>query len=273
MANWQFQEPRWQLKQQEEKLHTVEDQLREQRRHCSEQEVKIKDHERKLRDLEVRINENHLKLQGQLQNLVEHEEIFRYELSKIQSRVSMDMGLQGDVGRLQQKAESQHSQSIAKEGTGDENKKKITSHEAKFLLTNFNDLFSNNLEWKSPSTYTHERGYKFCVGVKANVSVSASRQAVAINLYTMPGEYDGELKWPAQASFTVELVNKVGGDNMAFVSSKNGWSRPMDLFKSMQFLSVGNLGQTNIFVECYKLGDFLLDNTLEIIVTNKFVLH
>ena len=35
-----------------------------------------------------------------------------------------------------------------------------------------------------------------------------------MDLWSMPGEYDDQLKWPANAKFTVELINQTGGENV-----------------------------------------------------------
>ena len=48
---------------------------------------------------------------------------------------------------------------------------------------------------------------------------------LGMSLYTMSGENDDELQWPASANFTVELINQYGGEN-ARCSQTWRWDKP-----------------------------------------------
>ena len=80
-------------------------------------------------------------------------------------------------------------------------------------------------DWKSPAMYTHLGGYKFCVGVDANAIDSVSGNSIYVDLWSMPGEFDEQLKWPAKAKFTIELINQQGGQNVNY-SSLAKWDKP-----------------------------------------------
>ena len=71
------------------------------------------------------------------------------------------------------------------------------------------DQYSN---WKSPAMYTHVRGYKFCVGVDANgCLMNGHGNSIFVDLWFMPGEFDGQVKWPAKEKLKIELINQQGG--------------------------------------------------------------
>ena len=46
--------------------------------------------------------------------------------------------------------------------------------------------------------YTSAGGYKFCNAVFANGSITGRGKAMAVQLYSLPGEFDCQLKWPVK---------------------------------------------------------------------------
>ena len=54
--------------------------------------------------------------------------------------------------------------------------------------------------------YTHLHGYKICVGVDANGYGRGRGKSLYVGLWVLPGEFDEQLKWPAKAKFTIELI-------------------------------------------------------------------
>ncbi len=75
-------------------------------------------------------------------------------------------------------------------------------------------------DWKSPAMYTHANGYKFCIGVDANGYSKGRGKSVNVDIFSMPGEFDDQLQWPARARFTIELVNQKRGKNAACTSEE-----------------------------------------------------
>ena len=101
--------------------------------------------------------------------------------------------------------------------------------------------------WHSPAMYTHKCGYKFFV----RVIISSYNRLCAV-IYSVPGEFDGQLNWPAKTKFTIELVNRQRGKNA--VSTENtSWRKPARE-------SSTNLGF--VFVHISELNDFLDNDTL-----------
>ena len=58
-------------------------------------------------------------------------------------------------------------------------------------------------DWYSPAMYTHVCGYKFCLGVDANGIGLGRGKSIRVMLWTMSGEYDDKLEWPAWVKFTI----------------------------------------------------------------------
>ena len=106
-------------------------------------------------------------------------------------------------------------------------------------------------DWRSPAMYTHVCGYKFCIGVDANGSGAGYGKSIYVDLWSIAGEYDDQLKWPANAKFTVELINQKGGENIRHSSTLN-WKK--------HYKYVGCIHQS--FLEHSKLNSFLNNDAL-----------
>ena len=99
--------------------------------------------------------------------------------------------------------------------------------------------------WNSPAMYTHKCGYKFYVKV---VSITNN---LYVHLHSVPGEFDGQLNWPAKVKLTIELVNQRGKNTMD--TGKGSWNKPAhDSASNLAFL----------IVHILKLDDFLDNDTL-----------
>ena len=114
--------------------------------------------------------------------------------------------------------------------------------------------------WKSPAMYTHMYGYKFCVGIDANGYGTGRRKAMDVYLGAMQGDYDHQLKWPIQASFTIELIHKQG-ENVKHTITRE-WEKP-----KLPYICIGWFGRIRNgifqhFLEHSKLEGFLCDDTL-----------
>ena len=111
-------------------------------------------------------------------------------------------------------------------------------------------------DWKSPAMYTNLGGYKFRIGVDANGWGGGRGKSIYVDLWAMPGEFDDQLKWPAKAEFTVELINQQGGQNVSY-SRQAEWERPMRLIDkgSLRPHAYGFLDHIN-------LRQFLYNDTL-----------
>lgn len=123
-------------------------------------------------------------------------------------------------------------------------------------------------DWKSPAMYTHLCGYKFCIGIDANGHDDSHGEAIRVELWSMEGEYDHLLKWPAQLSFTIELLNQHGGEDVSHTLTSIEWEKPETHYKYCSNFKVIEYGLDWAFLEHSELGDFLRDDRLCFHLTN-----
>ena len=104
-------------------------------------------------------------------------------------------------------------------------------------------------------------GYKFCVKVYANGLGDGCGKAVRVTLSSLSGLFDSQLKWPAKANFTLELINQQGGENAVHSTDGVTWSKTNELITPL-----GNIlcsrGAVYHFMKHSELGDYLVDDTL-----------
>jgi len=96
-------------------------------------------------------------------------------------------------------------------------------------------------DWKSPALYTHVGGYKFCVGVKVNEGTFGRQKHIRAGVWSVPGEFDDQLKWPAGASFTLEFINQQGEENTSRTVELE-WNHPHQLNLCIQDIPSWVLG-------------------------------
>ena len=111
---------------------------------------------------------------------------------------------------------------------------RVDSSYYKFVLQGFGRVGYSSAPsvLQSPVVYTHVGGYKFCIDVDIEKSmttatVGTSRGAwweasgVKISLNTLPGDYDDVLQWPVTITVTLELLNHFkGGKNRQIILRK-----------------------------------------------------
>ncbi len=117
-------------------------------------------------------------------------------------------------------------------------------------------------DWLSPAMYTHVCGYKFCIGVDANGRFVYRNKKVAVSVWSMPGEFDDQLKWPVRLKLTLELINQQGGENAIYESS----AIKLEKISHMLLLKYYSL----IFHS--KIQDFLANDTLYFYVSKVEIL-
>ena len=79
-----------------------------------------------------------------------------------------------------------------------------------FALDDYADECENTKPVIFPSFYTHEGGYKMCVGVVPQGNVDGNLIHVSIVVYMNQGEHDDKLKWPFKGDITIQLHNQLG---------------------------------------------------------------
>ena len=81
------------------------------------------------------------------------------------------------------------------------------------LMTSFDSHYKSNKHWYSPSFYSHEKGYKLCLRIRANGESQGSGTHLSIHIHLMRGDYDDVLKWPVRGKVTLQLLNRNRDEN------------------------------------------------------------
>ena len=216
------------LEEQDQKLKELEQKLKEQDQHKKKQDQKLNEQDQKLYEQDQKLNEQDQKLEEQKDLLTKFTKL------------------------LKRSEETEAKLSCLMTRT--------------FKMENFSKENENYLNvWYGPAMYTHMCGYKFCIGVYANGVGDGRGKAVAVQLYSLPGEFDGQLKWPVTAKFTLELVNQRGGDNVIAEAFKS-WDK-VNIRRWIASFHRISIGIYSHFIEHSQLGDFLVDETLHFLIS------
>ena len=267
-------------KQQEqvEKLQEQEEQLQEQEDRLQEQEEQLQEQEEQLQEQENRLQEQEM-LQEQEPNLKNkfEEQKLRLQEEKKKTEKELQQQEQKFEKKFKQQEQKFHNLLLEHEKKfvelqekADQNEVAVREVKNSITLkrTFAMEYFSREKEkdmpgvWKSSAMYTHVRGYKFCVGIDANGHDYARGKAMEVHLWAMQGEYDHQLKWPAQASFTIELLHQYGGENIIHTSPKELWYKPKEPYVWICTFTRKWYGMYCAFLEYSKLTDFLANDTL-----------
>ena len=252
------------LGEQEKKLGEQEKKLGEQEKRLGEQEKRLGEQEKKLGEQEKRLGEQKEKLLGQENERKKEEKNLKQkieELSTVQqqkldeNKQLLEQQLNSKLQKLEQMLKEVADKSVLNEA---KLSKMFSTMNRRFEMINFSHEKARNktCDWKSPAMYTHVCGYKFCFGVAANGYGLGRGNYLGVTLYTMSGEYDDDLQWPANAKFTIELINQHGGEN-ARHSQTWRWDKPNAKYFIGWFCRIGRES-----LQHCELKSFLKSDTL-----------
>ena len=215
-----------------------------------EQQKMLKLQEQKIKDQELTLGEQKLLLGGleqsmqQLRSLIQHK----------------DKKQEAECRRLEQKLIREQQLTLLYHSHGLTNAKMRY-----FLMANFSKEKAKDKisDWWSPAMYTHDGGYKFCIGVDANGYGGGRGKAIRVMWKHVVGEYDDQLKWPTTARLPLELFNQDGGVNLAH-TSRFPLNKP-DIVYVFSRISVDG---DRHFVKHSELDHFLVNDTLIFHISN-----
>ena len=75
-------------------------------------------------------------------------------------------------------------------------------------ITNFEQHRRENDTWYSRPFYTHPKGYKLNLCIKANGQGEGRDMHASLRIHLIKGEFDEELKWPFRANIIIEVLNQ-----------------------------------------------------------------
>ena len=223
-----------------------------------EQDKKHKGEEKELRhkveEQETKTKEQMNRLNEQEKKLNEHQK----KLKEIEKRFQDQDRDREEEKKMQEEAERQKELELSR-----------ISFSQKFIVKSFSKEKAQDLHstWKSPAKYTHVSGYQFCIGVDANGRDLGHGKSLHVAVWGVPGEFDDQLKWPAKANFTIELVNQQGGANATCTTLVNLERSMMKHIFLASFQRI-TIGGGHAFLENSLLYNFLIDDTLHFHVSN-----
>ena len=256
------------LEEQEKNLGEQKKRLNGQEKKLEEEEKKRQQQERKLGEQEKKLDDQNKKLKEQAKKLINQENEQKKEELKLKQKIE-------ELNSVQQQKLDEHKQLLEQQfkmlkevvDKSIQNEGKLSMIPStiylnrRFEMMNFSREKAKDKEsdWKSPAMYTHVCGYKFCIGVDANGYLSGHGKYIRMDLWSMSGEYDNQLKWPANAKFTIELINQTGGENVRQSRTLN-WEKPTGKYKIVS-------SSSRNFLEHSKLNSFLKNDTLNFYVS------
>ena len=110
-------------------------------------------------------------------------------------------------------------------------------------MSGFDKHRRSRARWYSDPFFSHDRGYKMCLHVKASGLGSSVRDVyVSVLLHLMKGPHDDELSWPITKAFHINLLNQV--------SNTNHWVRSACFATASEHITArvsGDYGETSIY--------------------------
>ena len=81
-------------------------------------------------------------------------------------------------------------------------------------MSGFDKHRRSRARWYSDPFFSHDRGYKMCLHVKASGLGSSVRDVfVSVLLHLMKGSHDDKLPWPITKTFHINLLNQISNAN------------------------------------------------------------
>ena len=187
----------------------MEEQQKKQEKKIKEQEKK---QEKKMEEQEKKMEEQH-KVVGELKQILKEE-----QKQKLKDEEEL---LEKKFNHRFQELEEMLKELIVELHQNEAKHSDIISSLVKkwtFEVENYRKNIKK--EWTSPAMYTHTCGYKFSIRVGVNLY-----NQLIVDIYSVPGEFDSQLNWPAMAMFTIELINQQGGKNAGRIVNTS-WGNP-----------------------------------------------
>ena len=136
-----------------------------------------------------------------------------------------------------------------------------------FTMSNFNQLKTKNTCWWSPPTYTHLHRYKFCTPIRPKGLGTGLGTHVSVWLYSMPGEFDATLQWPAKFTITLQLLNQHRDQDHITVTKQFQWNKPLSERVSAGLFTPTLIALTDLELNAQKQTQYLKDDCLRFCIT------
>ncbi len=195
---------------------------------------KIEQKERKIGQLEVKLEDR----DRQIQELREEKDRQIEEQVKERDRRIQELREERDrqIEELQKKMKEEQKRKIQEtqvkvERVEEQLKGHVQEYErrfgvAQFTVNDFQRVKRSYNRWDSSPLYTHQGGYKVGIRVCPHGSYEGYGTHVSVYPCSLKGENDDRLKWPADCTITVQLLNQHRDQDHVTVSKRFQWNKP-----------------------------------------------
>ncbi len=205
---------------------------------------KMEQKERKIEELEARLEEKDRQIQKlreekdrQIQELREEKDRqIREQSQQVEEKMEKERQIRdGKNQQLQKRVEEQIQGTqgmvaqVEKQLTENvlRHKARIGSADAQFTTTAAFQGVKRRVGWcTSPPVDTHPGGYRIGIKVRPNGLNEGKGTHVTVYLCTAKGENDDHLKWPADCTITLQLLNQHRDQDHITVSRRLQWNKP-----------------------------------------------
>ena len=115
-------------------------------------------------------------------------------------------------------------------------------------MADYAELKRKNIRWPSERFYTHPGGYRCYIIVRPYGQCKGHGSHVSVWLCSVAGPFDGTLPWPANATFTLQLLNQHRDQDHVTLTKSFQWEKPRGYYSE----HVGDFSDT--FIPHAELG-------------------
>ena len=115
--------------------------------------------------------------------------------------------LQDDCLLLRVRTVTDYTSRIFPKSPSWQNPHSVSQSLCEFTLSEFSKRKQSNNAFYSPPFYTHQHGYKLCLGVNANGVGAGKDTHISVYVSVMAGNSDDQLQWPFTGDIDFELLN------------------------------------------------------------------
>ncbi len=217
---------------------------------------KMEEKERKIEELEVKLEERDRQIQ---------------ELREERDRETQELEKQSEMRAKQTKAEFQKKgerlrEVEAKVAQIEEQLRELAGEQkrrtgiAQFTMPYFKE---SSTIWQSPPMHTHPGGYKFQIRV-----FSDRLGYVAVWPYRIRGENDDRLKWPADCTITLQLLNQHLDQDHVTVTKRLKWTSKAKYNSEPDYINERFIACNDLDWNAKKHTKYLKDNCLQFRITD-----
>ena len=224
------------VREKEEQIDSMRKSLQKEQKEGEQQlQQQLEQKERQIKHVQETLQEKDNKVQGELHQKQQQIEALKEQIVQVkqdhEERIkAVEQRREDQMKSLEVQSQQQverigklEKQLKEKEQELEQLNMKVQVGVPPFHLTmpNFNQLKTKKTTWDSPPMYTHHHGYKFCMRVWPNGLFEGAH--VSVWFFSMSGEFDATLQWPAKFTVTPQLLNQHRDQDHITVTKKFKW--------------------------------------------------